>query len=33
VEDFVKAVATPDRLPAVTLADSLESHRICFLAG
>ena len=33
VEDFVKAVATPDRLPTVTLADSLESHRICFLAG
>ena len=32
-EDFVKAVATPDRLPAVTLEDSLESHRICFLAG
>lgn len=33
VEDFIKAVAAPDRLPAVTLEDSLESHRICFLAG
>ena len=33
VEDFVRAVAAPDRLPAVTLEDSLESHRICFLAG
>ena len=33
VEDFIKAVAAPDRYPAVTLEDSLESHRICFLAG
>ncbi|MBR5019712.1 MAG: Gfo/Idh/MocA family oxidoreductase [Bacteroidales bacterium] len=33
VEDFIRAVATPGRQPAVTLADSLESHRICFLAG
>ena len=33
VEDFIRAVATPGRMPAVTLADSLESHRICFLAG
>ena len=33
VEDFIQAVATPDRYPAVTLEDSLESHRICFLAG
>lgn len=33
VEDFIKAVATPGLQPAVTLDDSLESHRICFLAG
>ena len=33
VEDFVQAVTSPGRLPAVTLEDSLESHRICFLAG
>ena len=33
VEDFIRAVADPDRSPAVTLEDSLESHRICFLAG
>ena len=33
VEDFIRAVATPGRQPAVTIADSLESHRICFLAG
>lgn len=33
VEDFVEAIAAPDRSPAVTLEDSLESHRICFLAG
>ena len=33
VEDFVRAVADPDRHPAITLEDSLESHRICFLAG
>ena len=33
VEDFIRAVATPERFPAVTLDDSLESHRICFLAG
>ena len=33
VEDFIQAVATPGRQPAVTLADSLESHRICVLAG
>lgn len=33
VGDFIDSVATPDRQPAVTLDDSLESHRICFLAG
>ena len=33
VEDFIQSIATPSRQPAVTLADSLESHRICFLAG
>ncbi|MBR0500333.1 MAG: Gfo/Idh/MocA family oxidoreductase [Bacteroidales bacterium] len=33
VGDFIDSVATPDRQPAVTLYDSLESHRICFLAG
>lgn len=33
VEDFIGAIADPDRSPAVTLEDSLESHRICFLAG
>ena len=33
VEDFIRAVADPGRSPAVTLEDSLESHRICFLAG
>lgn len=33
VGDFIDSVATPDRQPAVTLDESLESHRICFLAG
>ena len=33
VEDFIQSIATPSRQPAVTLDDSLESHRICFLAG
>ena len=33
VEDFVQAVADPERQPAVTLEDALESHRVCFLAG
>ncbi|MBQ6074190.1 MAG: Gfo/Idh/MocA family oxidoreductase [Bacteroidales bacterium] len=33
VGDFIDSVATPDRQPAVTLDDSLESHRICFLVG
>ena len=33
VGDFIDSVATSDRQPAVTLDDSLESHRICFLAG
>lgn len=33
VEDFIRAVADPRRQPAVTLEDSLESHRICFVAG
>ena len=33
VEDFIHSIAIPGRQPAVTLDDSLESHRICFLAG
>ncbi|MBR1573955.1 MAG: Gfo/Idh/MocA family oxidoreductase [Bacteroidales bacterium] len=33
VGDFIEAVADPTRQPAVTIADALESHRICFLAG
>lgn len=33
VGDFARAVATPGLQPAVTLDDSLESLRICFLAG
>ena len=33
VGDFLAAVREPDRQPAIPIADALESHRICFVAG
>ncbi len=33
VEDFIQALESPERQPAITLEDALESHRICFQAG
>ena len=33
VEDFICAMEDPSRRPAISIEDSLESHRICFEAG
>ena len=33
VEDFIAAVKDPSHRCAVSIADALESHRLCFLAG
>lgn len=33
VDDFISAVEDPSRQPAIPIADALESHRVCFMAG
>lgn len=33
VDDFISCVEDPSRQPAITIADALESHRVCFMAG